>query len=193
VRAAIASLPLREQKVIGLYLLRRGDDEADRREIGVNESRVSQLHARAIRRLRMPLDSMARRPRRAEMRGAILAFQKPRCQGDARSAADGRRRRRGLSDARRRGLTRACRGRRAASRRAGTAWRASGSRSLEKRSASVPATSPVTKMTRRASDGRRRRDGAVKRHSVDRGIFRSQITASYVVPRRGERLFAVAA
>ena len=42
-------------------------------QIGVNESRVSQLHARAIRRLRDALGQM--RPQQlAEMRKALLAF-----------------------------------------------------------------------------------------------------------------------
>ena len=52
VRSAIASLPWRERKVIGLYYY--GDVTMKRigAEIGVNESRVSQLHARAIQRLR---------------------------------------------------------------------------------------------------------------------------------------------
>jgi RNA polymerase sigma factor for flagellar operon FliA len=52
VRTALAQLPARERRIIGLYyfgestMKRIGDD------IGVNESRVSQLHARAIQRLR---------------------------------------------------------------------------------------------------------------------------------------------
>ena len=52
VRAAIASLPVREQKVIGLYYYGEATMKQIGAEIGVNESRVSQLHARAIRRLR---------------------------------------------------------------------------------------------------------------------------------------------
>ena len=52
VRAAIQSLPLREQKVIGLYYYGEVTMKQIGAEIGVNESRVSQLHARAIRRLR---------------------------------------------------------------------------------------------------------------------------------------------
>ena len=50
--AAIASLPPREQKVIGLYYYGEATMKQIGAEIGVNESRVSQLHARAIRRLR---------------------------------------------------------------------------------------------------------------------------------------------
>src|SRR6187200_3308016 len=52
VRAAIGTLPVREQKVIGLYYYKEATMKEIGQEIGVNESRVSQLHARAIRRLR---------------------------------------------------------------------------------------------------------------------------------------------
>src|SRR5215470_9250212 len=52
IRAAIESLPAREQKVIGLYYYQDATMKQIGAEIGVNESRVSQLHARAIRRLR---------------------------------------------------------------------------------------------------------------------------------------------
>jgi len=58
VRAAIAALPLREQKVIGLYYYGEVTMKQIGAEIGVNESRVSQLHARAIRRLRDALGEM---------------------------------------------------------------------------------------------------------------------------------------
>src|SRR5262245_17032214 len=73
VRAAIQSLPWRERKVIGLYY----DGEVTMKqigtEIGVNESRVSQLHARAIRRLRDALGDM--NPQKvAEMRRHLIAF-----------------------------------------------------------------------------------------------------------------------
>ena len=73
VRAAILSLPSREQKVIGLYY----DGEVTMREIGaeigVNESRVSQLPARAIRRMREALGEMG--PHQiTEMRKALVAF-----------------------------------------------------------------------------------------------------------------------
>ena len=57
VRAAIQALPWREGKVIGLYYYGEVTMKEIGREIGVNESRVSQLHARAIRRLRDALGS----------------------------------------------------------------------------------------------------------------------------------------
>ncbi len=73
VRAAIASLPVREQKVIGLYYYGEVTMKEIGAEIGVNESRVSQLHARAIRRLRDSLGEMG--PQQvAEMRKALIEF-----------------------------------------------------------------------------------------------------------------------
>src|SRR5438874_6854065 len=55
VRAAIQSLPFRERKVIGLYYYGEATMKQIGAEIGVNESRVSQLHARAVQRLRKAL------------------------------------------------------------------------------------------------------------------------------------------
>jgi RNA polymerase sigma factor for flagellar operon FliA len=73
VRAAIQSLPWRERKVIGLYYYGEVTMKQIGAEIGVNESRVSQLHARAIRRLRDALGDM--NPQKvAEMRRQLLAF-----------------------------------------------------------------------------------------------------------------------
>jgi RNA polymerase sigma factor (sigma-70 family) len=73
VRAAIQSLPWRERKVIGLYYYGEVTMKHIGAEIGVNESRVSQLHARAIRRLRDALGDM--NPTKvAEMRRQLIAF-----------------------------------------------------------------------------------------------------------------------
>ena len=55
IRAAISSLPARERKVIGLYYYAEATMKQIGAEIGVNESRVSQLHARAIQRLKRAL------------------------------------------------------------------------------------------------------------------------------------------
>ena len=52
VRAAIAALPVRERKVVRMYYYGESTMKEIGLEIGVNESRVSQLHARAVRRLR---------------------------------------------------------------------------------------------------------------------------------------------
>ncbi len=49
---AIGTLPPREQRVIALYYYGEVTMKDIGNELGVNESRVSQLHARAIRRLR---------------------------------------------------------------------------------------------------------------------------------------------
>jgi len=73
VRAAIQSLPWRERKVVGLYYYGEVTMKQIGAEIGVNESRVSQLHARAIRRLRAALGEM--NPQQvAEMRKAFVEF-----------------------------------------------------------------------------------------------------------------------
>jgi RNA polymerase sigma factor FliA len=55
VRAAIRSLPPRERKVVGLYYYGEATMKQIGAAIGVNESRVSQLHARAVQRLRRVL------------------------------------------------------------------------------------------------------------------------------------------
>jgi RNA polymerase sigma factor for flagellar operon FliA len=149
--AAIASLPPREQKVIGLYYYGEATMKQIGAEIGVNESRVSQLHARAIRRLRDALGSMMPAAEAARaMRSAILEFQKPKMakatlhertaheaaqHGVVVDYASASRTLRSKSPSRK-GL---------ASQRQPLSSR--------KRSASGPATSPVTKMTRRANDG----------------------------------------
>src|SRR5262245_19149461 len=73
VRAAIALLPPRERKVIGMYYYGEVTMKDIGSEIGVNESRVSQLHARAIRRLRDALGELG--PEQvAEVRKALIAF-----------------------------------------------------------------------------------------------------------------------
>jgi len=73
VRTAIQSLPWRERKVIGLYYYGEVTMKHIGAEIGVNESRVSQLHARAIRRLRDALGDMNAQ-KMAEMRLQLIAF-----------------------------------------------------------------------------------------------------------------------
>jgi hypothetical protein len=73
VRAAIQTLPMREQKVISLYYYGEVTMKQIGAEIGVNESRVSQLHARAIKRLRDALGEM--NPQQAvEVRRELVAF-----------------------------------------------------------------------------------------------------------------------
>ena len=71
VRQAISSLPAREQKVISLYYYAESTMKEIGASIGVNESRVSQLHARAIKRLRDSLGEMGAK-QMAAMREALI-------------------------------------------------------------------------------------------------------------------------
>src|SRR4029079_5504803 len=76
VQAAIASLPPREQKVIGLYYYQEATMKQIGAEIGVNESRVSQLHASAIQRLPKSLGAERSMEEAARaLRPAIISFQ----------------------------------------------------------------------------------------------------------------------
>src|SRR6266542_4006414 len=72
VRAAIQSLPPRERKVIGLYYYGEATMKQIGAEIGVNESRVSQLHARAVQRLRKALGAECETD---AISPAVLSFQ----------------------------------------------------------------------------------------------------------------------
>ena len=76
VRAAIASLPWRERKVIGLYYYGEVTMKQIGTAIGVNESRVSQLHARAIRRLREALGGEMGQAHMAAIKSALLQFSR---------------------------------------------------------------------------------------------------------------------
>jgi RNA polymerase sigma factor FliA len=151
IRAAVEGLPPRERKVIGLYYYGEVTMKQIGAEIGVNESRVSQLHARALRRLRTALTDVAPADAVPVLRSTILAFfqEKPRMAKATlprERAADGttvpgvvvpyvNTSRAAFSKSpSRNGL---------ASQRHPLSSR--------NRSASVPATSPVTKITRRDS------------------------------------------
>ena len=148
--AAIASLPPREQKVIGLYYYGEATMKQIGAEIGVNESRVSQLHARAIRRLRDALSSMMPGVEIAKvMRTAILEFQqKPR---KAKATLDSR----NTMDRPAVVVNYASASRTLRSKSPSRKGLASQRQPLSSRnrSASAPATSPVTKITRRANTG----------------------------------------
>ena len=106
IRAAVAALPPRERKVIGLYYYGEATMKQIGAEIGVNESRVSQLHARAVQRLKKalgadaaeecsaPLAELQKTLRRLRMakaemarRAVVLQYKAP-----ASSKAPGRRR-----------------------------------------------------------------------------------------------------
>jgi RNA polymerase sigma factor for flagellar operon FliA len=151
VRDAIASLPPREQKVIGLYYYSEATMKQIGAEIGVNESRVSQLHARAIRRLRDALAAVM--PQAEAAKAMVLAFQqKPRMAkaelGQRKATATGTSSPGVVVDYA--SVSRTARSK--SSSRNGLASQRQ-PLSARKRSTSVPATSPVTKMTRRASAG----------------------------------------
>src|SRR5688500_10692010 len=76
VRNAIATLPPREQRVIALYYYSEVTMKDIGAELGVNESRVSQLHARAIRRLREALGAeVTPMAASAALRDAIAALE----------------------------------------------------------------------------------------------------------------------
>jgi RNA polymerase sigma factor for flagellar operon FliA len=153
IRAAIESLPPREQKVIGLYYYQEATMKQIGAEIGVNESRVSQLHARAIRRLRDALaGSMPAAEVAKAMRTAILEFQqKPRMAKvtlesvPASASASA-----GAVVVDYASVSRTARSKSESLNGLASQRQPLSSRNL---SASVPATSPVTKMTRRASSG----------------------------------------
>lgn len=59
IREAIGTLPPRERKLISMYYFRNATMKEIGKEIGVNESRVSQLHARAMSRLRKAMSPPA--------------------------------------------------------------------------------------------------------------------------------------
>ncbi len=158
VRTAIFTLPKREQKVISLYYYAEATMKQIGAAIGVNESRVSQLHARAIRRLRDALGTLVPQAEAAAViRGAILEFQqKPKM---AKASLENRNWSGGQAS---NGVTtpgvvvnypsatRTARSKSAS--RKGLASQAQ-PLSSRKRSASVPTTSPVMKMTRSGSAG----------------------------------------
>jgi RNA polymerase sigma factor for flagellar operon FliA len=199
VRNAIATLPAREQKVIALYYYSEVTMKDIGAELGVNESRVSQLHARAIRRLREALGAEITPMAASEALRDAIALMEAKPSAFVQAPGDKRMAKASLpeSDTRvsqaaqkRAGLVLIKTGSRepgagnresgAGNRESGAGNRESGAESdhdnvslaarskspnlkglesqrqpvsARKRSASVPATSPVTKITRRASAG----------------------------------------
>ena len=150
---AIASLPPREQKVISLYYYGEVTMKQIGAEIGVNESRVSQLHARAVRRLRDALSALVPAAEAANvMHSTLLAFrhkpQMAKATWESQSA---------LASVPAAGVVVAYPSVSRTARSNSPSLNGLASQrqplSSRKRSASVPATSPVTKMTRRANAG----------------------------------------
>ena len=163
IHRAIAALPPRERRLIGLYYFGDVTMKQIGAELGVNESRVSQLHARAIQRLRQALQCEVAtlapaQPAAAPATGALagllrstlVAFAaKPRVAKAElpRPAANIDGSARVLHYA----LTSRATRSKSPSRNGFASQRHPAS--SRKRSASVPATSPVTKITRRTSAG----------------------------------------
>jgi RNA polymerase sigma factor for flagellar operon FliA len=157
VRAAIESLPVRERRVIGLYYYGEVTMKEIGAELGVNESRVSQLHARAIRRLRDALGAEMTPAAAHSLRAAILAFEaKPKMAKATMHASDTRvpvaagRRAESAVVLPYDKVSRAARSKSPSRNGLASQRQPVSSRN---RSASVPATAPVTKITRRANSG----------------------------------------
>jgi RNA polymerase sigma factor for flagellar operon FliA len=170
VRNAIATLPPREQRVIALYYYNEVTMKDIGLELGVNESRVSQLHARAIRRLREALGAEVT-PVAASvaLREAIEALEKPKMakatlekkqqpkvqmpQSDTRVPEAAQKRAGLVLVSHNPGQDSVSRADRSKSPNLKGLESQRQPVSSRKRSASVPATSPVTKITRRARAG----------------------------------------
>ena len=183
VRNAIATLPPREQRVIALYYYNEVTMKDIGAELGVNESRVSQLHARAIKRMRDALGADTTPiAASAALRAAFAAFEagnsgnpstfahgasadkkegvastfKPKMakaslpESDTRVPHAAQKRAELVLVSNQDNVSRAARSKSPNLKGLESQRQAVSSR---KRSASVPATSPVTKMTRRASAG----------------------------------------
>jgi RNA polymerase sigma factor FliA len=157
VRAAIESLPVRERRVIGLYYYGEVTMKEIGAELGVNESRVSQLHARAIRRLRDALGAEMTPAAAHSLRASILAFEaKPKMAKATLHASDTRvpvaleRRAESAVVLPYDKVSRAARNKSPSRNGLASQRQPVSSRN---RSASVPATAPVTKITRRANSG----------------------------------------
>jgi RNA polymerase sigma factor for flagellar operon FliA len=167
IRSAMATLPARERRLVSLYYFGDVTMKGIGAELGVNESRVSQLHARAIQRLRAALQpsSASSRPTGQAMNPPVFAALTPRVPLSSRPVLPFARPVQAKAS-----LPAANEGRPSAvasllsyprtsradrSRSASLNGLASQRHpvSSRNRSASVPITSPVTKMTRRASAG----------------------------------------
>ena len=164
IRTAMATLPERERRLVDLYYFGEVTMKQIGEELGVNESRVSQLHARAMQRLRAALQPArpvratgqpartlpvitALTPRVPNASRPVLPFARPvMAKAELPPAAP-----RAVATV----LPYARTSRADLSRSASLNGFASQRQpvSSRNRSASVPMTSPVTKMTRRASDG----------------------------------------
>jgi RNA polymerase sigma factor for flagellar operon FliA len=83
VRAVIAKLPARERHIVCQYYFGEVTMKQIGEELGVNESRVSQLHARAMQRLRQLLAGDAEKPKARK----LTAVRRPRPKTTSRIVA----------------------------------------------------------------------------------------------------------
>ena len=74
----MATLPERERRLVSLYYFGEVTMKQIGAELGVNESRVSQLHARAIQRLRAALEPGAPAPTGAAVPRPVITALTPR-------------------------------------------------------------------------------------------------------------------
>jgi len=145
VRTAMASLPARDQQLIAMYYFGDATMKAIGEHLGVNESRVSQLHTRALRRLRDAMMPTAGTTTTAPPPPASV-LRLPTPPGMARATLSGR----DTGTTTHPSVSRTARMTSVSLNGFDSQRQAVSSR---KRSASVPTTSPVTKITRRASAG----------------------------------------
>jgi RNA polymerase sigma factor FliA len=173
IRDAMATLPERERKLINLYYYGDVTMKQIGAELGVNESRVSQLHARAIQRLKAALEPTraAQRPTGVSVSTPVITALTPRVPMAARPVlpfarpamakaalptrdhvvmSDGSARAAGANIIAYPSSSRAVRSKSPSLNGLASQRQPLSSR---KRSASVPTTSPVTNITRRDSDG----------------------------------------
>jgi RNA polymerase sigma factor FliA len=160
IRTAMATLPERERRLVSLYYFGDVTMKQIGAELGVNESRVSQLHARAIQRLRTALEPKPARATGAMAPRPVITALTPRVPVSARPVLPFARPTMAKATLPPRleaahvlpypSSSRADRSRSASLNGLASQRQPVSSR---KRSASAPTTSPVTKMTRRASDG----------------------------------------
>ena len=158
VQVAIQNLPPRERRVIALYYYGEVTMKEIGAELGVNESRVSQLHARAIRRLRDALGAdLTPATAASSIRAAVLAFEvKPRMAKASLPASDTRVAASAAERATNGVVVPYDKASRAARNKSASRNGLASQRqpvSSRNSSASVPATAPVTKITRRTSEG----------------------------------------
>jgi RNA polymerase sigma factor for flagellar operon FliA len=146
-RAAMSLLQSRDRRLLSLYYFQDATMKQIGQALGVNESRISQLHARALTRLEDALLANGYADNRSRMVAALVDLQEARTLRGATPDVV-------LDAARPKGKLLAYPTTSRTTRRSSTSRNGLASQgqplSSRKRAASVPVTSPVTKITRRA-------------------------------------------